>query len=133
MICKGEHPEIIENTSYCYIDLMKKCQDEDLLKRSNASEIKNILKYQYESISNINIINENISKESRDNLIEFYDTDKVLKEQQTNISSKSHLQAYHTSCLLDYTNQLNEILNQKKHIEAECSSMFYFLLFDLII
>src|SRR6266542_146963 len=26
-ICKGERPEIIENTPQCYIDLMKKCWD----------------------------------------------------------------------------------------------------------
>ena len=24
-ICKGEHPEIIENIPQCYIELMKKC------------------------------------------------------------------------------------------------------------
>ncbi|RGB42401.1 kinase-like domain-containing protein, partial [Rhizophagus diaphanus] len=30
-ICKGERPEIIENTPQCYIDLMKKCWDEDPL------------------------------------------------------------------------------------------------------
>ena len=37
-ICKGERPEIIENTPQCYIDLMKKCWDKDSLKRPNASE-----------------------------------------------------------------------------------------------
>ena len=31
-ICKGERPEIIESTPQCYIDLMKKCWDEDPLK-----------------------------------------------------------------------------------------------------
>src|SRR4051812_4873468 len=30
-IRKGEHPEIIENTPKCFIDLMKKCWDEDPL------------------------------------------------------------------------------------------------------
>src|SRR6185437_2942414 len=28
-ICKGERPEIIENTPQCYIDLMKKCWNEN--------------------------------------------------------------------------------------------------------
>jgi serine/threonine protein kinase len=32
-ICKGERPEIIENTPQCYANLMKKCWDEDPLKR----------------------------------------------------------------------------------------------------
>src|ERR1044071_5783028 len=41
-ICKGERPKIIENTPQCYIDLMKKCWNEDPLKRPNASEIKEI-------------------------------------------------------------------------------------------
>jgi len=31
-ICIGEHPEIIENTSQCYINLMKECWDADLNK-----------------------------------------------------------------------------------------------------
>src|SRR6266542_6936220 len=30
-ICKGERPEIIENTLQCYIDLMKKCWNKDPL------------------------------------------------------------------------------------------------------
>src|SRR5581483_7491335 len=43
-ICKGERPEIIEGTPQCYIDLMKKCWDEDPSKRPSASEIMNIIK-----------------------------------------------------------------------------------------
>ncbi|RGB42366.1 kinase-like domain-containing protein, partial [Rhizophagus diaphanus] len=35
-ICKGERPEIIENTPQCYIDLMKKYWDEDPLKRPSS-------------------------------------------------------------------------------------------------
>jgi len=42
-ICNGKHSKIIENTPQCYIDLMKKCWDEDLLKRSDALEIRKIL------------------------------------------------------------------------------------------
>src|SRR6266498_5961656 len=42
-ICKGERPEIVENTPQCYIDLMKKCWDKDPLKRPNASEIQKII------------------------------------------------------------------------------------------
>ncbi len=42
-ICKGEHPEIIENTPQCYINLMKKCWNKDPLKRPNTFEIKSII------------------------------------------------------------------------------------------
>ncbi|GET56339.1 kinase-like domain-containing protein [Rhizophagus irregularis DAOM 181602=DAOM 197198] len=38
-ICKGERPEIIENTPQCYIDLMKKYWDEDSLKRPSSKEV----------------------------------------------------------------------------------------------
>ncbi|GET64889.1 kinase-like domain-containing protein [Rhizophagus irregularis DAOM 181602=DAOM 197198] len=39
---KGERPEIIENTPQCYVDLMKKCWDEDPLKRPSSVEVKDI-------------------------------------------------------------------------------------------
>ena len=42
-ICKGERPEIIENTPQCYRDLMEKCWNEDPLKRPSASEIFDIV------------------------------------------------------------------------------------------
>ncbi|SRR6266498_1044812 len=107
---------------------MKKCWNQDSLKRPHASEVKKIFDDWCESISNRIIFNGNISN----NIIEFYKADKVLKEKQTNISyiHKSHLHAYHTSHLLDFTKQLNEILNQEKHVETK--SMFYFLYYFLL-
>ncbi|RGB29782.1 kinase-like domain-containing protein [Rhizophagus diaphanus] len=42
-ICRGERPEIIENTPQCYIDLMKKCWNEDPLKRPSSKEVLNII------------------------------------------------------------------------------------------
>jgi serine/threonine protein kinase len=42
-ICKGERPEIIDNTPQCYIDLMKKCWNDDPLKRPSSNEISNII------------------------------------------------------------------------------------------
>src|SRR6266542_2368805 len=117
-ICKGERPEIVENIPQCYIDLMKKCWDEDLSKRPNASEIKEII-LDWISI----IIEKNINEKSKNIVMEFYKADEILKQKQTNVSTfKSHPQAYHTSRLLDFTKQLNEILNT----EAEYSGMFYF-------
>ncbi len=116
-VCKGERPKIIENTPQCYIDLMKKCWDEDPLERPNASEIKNIID---NWISNI--IKEDINEKSKNIVKEFYEADQFLKQKQINVlTSKSHPQAYHTSRLLDYSKQLNEILNQKEN-----SGMFYF-------
>src|SRR6266540_1847840 len=44
-ICNGKRPKIIENTPQCYIDLMKKCWNEDPLKRPDAFEIKKIINY----------------------------------------------------------------------------------------
>ncbi len=106
-ICKGERPEIIENTPQYYIDLMKKCWDENPLKRPNASEIGKIIENWISII--INEYNEHI---------EFYKADKVLEQKQTDtsdiINNKTHSQAYHTSRLLDFTKKLNEILDQEE-------------------
>ena len=106
---------------------MKKCWNDDPLIRPNASEIKNIIKGWIVSISNRKIFNENNNEEVRNNTIEFYKADKILKE-QVNISytSESHSQAYHTSHLLDFIKQLNETLNQKKLVKVESYGMFYF-------
>ena len=41
-ICKGERPEIIENTPQCYVNLMKKCWDIEPTKRPTANEIYNL-------------------------------------------------------------------------------------------
>jgi len=145
-ICNGKRPKIIENTPQCYIDLMKKCWNEDPLKRPDAFEIKKIINYWISNIAkdidekseseNIEVSeSKNIDKESKlenidesENIIkEFYEADKFLKQKQTNVSTfKSHPQAYHTSRLLDFTKPLNEILNQKENAKAEYSGMFYF-------
>ncbi|CAI2171153.1 18269_t:CDS:1, partial [Funneliformis geosporum] len=42
-ICKGERPEDIKNVPKCYTNLMKKCWDENPLKRPTALEIKKII------------------------------------------------------------------------------------------
>jgi len=41
-ICKGIRPEIIEGTMPEYVDLMKRCWDNDPEKRPSASELKQI-------------------------------------------------------------------------------------------
>src|SRR5687768_15048933 len=101
-ICNGERPEIIENTPQCYIDLMKKCWDEDPLKRPNVSEVYNIIENWYNKICN-----EKINKESKDIIKGFYEADKYLEQKQSNVLTlTSHPQAYHTSRLLDFTQQM---------------------------
>ncbi|POG70964.1 hypothetical protein GLOIN_2v1612108, partial [Rhizophagus irregularis DAOM 181602=DAOM 197198] len=42
-ICKGERPEIIENTPQCYVDLMKKCWDKNPSKRPSSEEVSDII------------------------------------------------------------------------------------------
>ncbi|GES94465.1 kinase-like domain-containing protein [Rhizophagus clarus] len=86
-IINGERPEIIENTPQCYIDLMKKCWNENPLKRPSAQEVVNIISnwiyHPYENGNN-------------------------------NLIIESHPQAYYTSRLLDFTSkEVNEILESK--------------------
>src|SRR5688572_3643197 len=69
-ICKGERPKIVENTPQCYVDLMKKCWNEDPLKRPNASEIQKIIHDWITIIAN----KENIDKVSNI-MMEFYKAD----------------------------------------------------------
>src|SRR5687767_13323778 len=107
-ICKGERPEIVENTPQCYVDLMKKCWNEDPLKRPNAFEIQKIIDDWIKIIA----VNENIDKESNI-IMEFYKADTNILNTSNIISNKSHSQAYHTSRLLDFTKRLNEVLDQE--------------------
>ena len=99
---------------------MKKCWDEDPSKRPNALEVHNIIQDWYRKI-----VDRNINEESKNIIKEFYKADKYLEQKQTNVLTlKSHSQAYHTSRLLNFTKQLNEILSQKENAKAEYSGMF---------
>ncbi|CAI2196373.1 674_t:CDS:2, partial [Funneliformis geosporum] len=60
-ICKGKCPKIIENTSQCYIDLMKKCWNINPLKRPTATEIKKIIENWKKNIT-INNFNKELKK-----------------------------------------------------------------------
>ncbi|GBB84886.1 hypothetical protein RclHR1_11480002 [Rhizophagus clarus] len=105
-ICKGERPEIIENTPQCYVDLMKKCWNEDPLKRPFTSNVKNIIENWIYYPSN-NIINEELES----NIMEFINA----PIGNNNLVIEPHPQACYTSRLLDFTSKkLNEIL------ESEC-------------
>ncbi|EXX66308.1 hypothetical protein RirG_125060 [Rhizophagus irregularis DAOM 197198w] len=111
-ICKGERPEIIENTPQCYIDLMKKCWNEDPLERPSALKVKNIIKNWIfnPEISDISDINE----ELKSNIMEFINA----SIQCNNLITESHPQVCHTSRLLSFTSkELNKILeNEDTHV-----------------
>ena len=113
-ICKDERPEIIENTPQCYVNLMKKCWDEDPLKRPFASEVLNIIEKWVNPGYNL----EDISEDLKSNIMEFIEADNNSTVSKT-INDKPipnpHPQAYHTSRLLDFTKNLNEILDQEEN------------------
>ncbi|GBB98764.1 hypothetical protein RclHR1_33100001, partial [Rhizophagus clarus] len=107
-ICKGERPDIIENTPQCYVDLMKKCWNEDPLKRPSAKEVYDIIaKWLFYPLG------EEINEELRSNIMEFINA----QIGYNNPITESHPQAYYTSRLFDFTSRnVNEIL------ESECSN-----------
>ncbi|EXX54384.1 Cmk1p [Rhizophagus irregularis DAOM 197198w] len=107
-ICKGERPEIIENTPQCYVDLMKKCWNGDPLKRPSTSEVKKVIcnwifSPDYDQIDQIN-------EELKNNIMEFINA----PIGHNNLATKSHPKACFTSRLLDFTSKkLNEILESE--------------------
>ncbi|CAB4443942.1 unnamed protein product [Rhizophagus irregularis] len=105
-ICKGERPEIIENTPQCYVDLMKKCWNEDPSERPSSKEIVNIIeKWIYCPY------NEIINEELKSNIMEFIN---APIGQHNDLAIESHSKAYYKSRLLDFTsNKLNEILESE--------------------
>ncbi|EXX71930.1 uncharacterized protein OCT59_014875 [Rhizophagus irregularis] len=104
-ICKGERPEIIENTPQCYIDLMNKCWNEDPLKRPSSEEVCDIFYGWVHSPYKIENINE-----LKCNLMEFINA--PIKH--NNLATKFHPQTCYTSRLLDFTSkELNEILESE--------------------
>ncbi|GBB85507.1 hypothetical protein RclHR1_01200021 [Rhizophagus clarus] len=117
-ICRGERPKIIENIPQCYIELMKKCWNEDPFKRPSAPEVKGIIR-NWIFRPNNGVINE----ELKSNIIEFINAPIVQ------LVTEDHPGAYFTSRLLDFTSvQLNEFmkkdnLNRLDVIsESECLS-----------
>jgi serine/threonine protein kinase len=104
-ICKGERPEIIENTPQCYVDLMKKCWNEDLLKRPSTSEVKKFIENWI-----FRPLNGEFNEVLKSNIMEFINA----PIGHNNLATKSHPKAYYTSRLLDFTSkQLNEILENE--------------------
>ncbi|GBC01061.1 hypothetical protein RclHR1_04050004 [Rhizophagus clarus] len=113
-ICKGERPEIIENTPQCYVDLMKKCWSEDPFKRPSAKEVIDVFEnwiFRPRDYNNKKISNDNISKELKSNIMDFINA----PIGNNNFITEFHPQACYTSRLHDFTSgKVNEIL------ESEC-------------
>ncbi|GBB94903.1 hypothetical protein RclHR1_24380001 [Rhizophagus clarus] len=94
-ICKGERPEINENTPQWYIDLMKECWDVDPLKRPSASKIIYII----------------------EKWIGTFDDDEFINAPIRHLTV-SHPQAYYSSRLLNFTSrELNRILEEYQEFD----------------
>jgi serine/threonine protein kinase len=108
-ICKGDRPEIIENTPQCYVDLMKKCWNEDPLKRPSSEEVSNIINNWIFLPIKMEI--KDIDEELKCNIMEFINA----PIGHSDLATEFHPQACYTNQLLDFTSKkLNEIL------ESEC-------------
>jgi serine/threonine protein kinase len=108
-ICKGERPEIIESTPQCYVDLMKKCWNEDPLKRPSSKEVIDIFKNWLFRPIGKQI--EDIDKELKCNIMEFIN---APIGQYNHLAIEYHPQACYTSRLFDFTSKkLNEILENE--------------------
>ncbi|GET53142.1 kinase-like domain-containing protein [Rhizophagus irregularis DAOM 181602=DAOM 197198] len=104
-ICKGERPEIIENTPQCYVDLMKKCWNEDPLKRPSSEEVLKIIKKWI-----FHPDDDEINEKLKSNIMEFINAPIGSNK----LATKSHPEACFTSRLLDFTSKkLNEILESE--------------------
>ncbi|RGB29129.1 kinase-like domain-containing protein [Rhizophagus diaphanus] len=116
-ICKGERPEIIENTPQCYVDLMKKCWDGDLLKRPSSKEVLEIIKKWIYLPSRKKI--KDIDEGLKYNIVEFINA----PIEHNNLITESHPQACYTSCLLNFTSKkLNEILENEMLVSEDLNN-----------
>ncbi|GBC30753.1 kinase-like domain-containing protein [Rhizophagus irregularis DAOM 181602=DAOM 197198] len=106
-ICKGERPKVVENTPQCYIDLMKKCWNDDPLKRPTALEVKVIIGSWI-----FHPYGDEINEELKSHIMEFINA--PIGHNNLAIA-EPHPQACYASRLLDFTSEkVNEIL------ESEC-------------
>ncbi|CAB5095971.1 unnamed protein product [Rhizophagus irregularis] len=113
-ICKGERPEIIENTPQCYVDLMKKCWDEDPLKRPSSEEVLEIIKKWIYLPYGKEI--KDIDEVLKRNAMEFINA----PIEHNNLVTESHPQACYTSRLLNFTSKkLNEILESEMLVSED--------------
>ncbi|GET51595.1 kinase-like domain-containing protein [Rhizophagus irregularis DAOM 181602=DAOM 197198] len=100
-ICKGECPEIIEYTPQCYVDLMKKCWDENPLKRPSSKEHNNLVTESHPhpcyTSRLLNFTSENLNKIPESEMLVSEDLNdyiiKDLKSLNENTSKKLRLES----------------------------------------
>ncbi|CAB5096565.1 unnamed protein product [Rhizophagus irregularis] len=92
---------------------MKKCWDEDPLKRPSSEEVLEIIeKWIFRSFDD--------SEELKSNIMEFIN---APIGQHNNLATESHPQAYCTSRLLDFTSkELNEILESEMLVSGDLNN-----------
>jgi serine/threonine protein kinase len=120
-ICKGNRPEIIENTPKCYVDLMKRCWDSNPSNRPTVTELEYKISewircisdyYKINKDGNYKFIIPNVDNKLKDDMFEFVKANKALIQTQANTSIiESHSQAYYKS------RKLTEILVQNRNAE----------------
>ncbi|PKY59084.1 kinase-like protein [Rhizophagus irregularis] len=96
-----------KNLIHCdfHDDLMKKCWNEDPLKRPSTSEIKDVIKNWI-----IRPSDDKINEELKNNIKEFIHAPNLHND----LATESHPKAYYTSRMLDFTSKkLNEILESE--------------------
>jgi hypothetical protein len=130
-ICKGNHPKISENTSQCYVDLMKKCWDLNPSNRPIVTELEYKISewirciggyYEFNKDGKYRIEVPNVDNNLKNDMLEFVEADNTLAQEQVNLSTivQFHSQAYYTGHILDFTSKkLNEIL------ESEDSQVYH--------
>ncbi|RGB39120.1 hypothetical protein C1646_804433 [Rhizophagus diaphanus] len=106
--CDCERPKIIENTPQCYTDLMKRCWNEDPLKRPSASEVLDIIAGWIILPFEMKI--DEIDKELKCNIMEFINA----KIGCNKLITKTHSQVCYTSRLISFASEkLDEFLESK--------------------
>ncbi|GES80773.1 kinase-like domain-containing protein [Rhizophagus clarus] len=123
-ICKGERPEIIENTPQCYIDLMKRCWDSDPENRPTVTELEYKMSEWIRCTNEFYRVNRNgfyncrvsdIDIKLENDMLEFVKENNALVQEQANITiTQPHSQAYYTS------RKLTEILVKEDSGCLEC-------------
>jgi serine/threonine protein kinase len=129
-ICKGERPEIVENTPKCYVDLMKKCWDSDPSNRPTIIMLENIISEWIRCINEYYIANNdgnyrfavpNVNNQLKVDMLEFVKANEALVQTQTNTSIiESHPQAHYKSRKLTeilVQNETAKILDQNETAE----------------
>ncbi|RIB22484.1 kinase-like domain-containing protein, partial [Gigaspora rosea] len=122
-ICNGLRPTISSNMAQCYIDLMKKCWDDDLKKRPSAADICEIFEiwkydktYQLQFIESDDKMSANKAKTTQ-NL--------SLNKTIQNVSlNKTHTGAIHTTISsltnsIKYKERINSLPSQGNTINLE--------------